>query len=150
MSKVSTIFLLAGVALAMAAQAVRAQTPVDMSRYESIDAPTRSGRVHPAPKATAPAGMQPGKHVETIGPSGNQVIGRGAAGLGMSTAPQPVVRPGVPMTAGGTVRVAPGIVDKIPPQPASNADLPVPRQRTTEMITEDAKGEVIDRTTVFR
>ena len=36
MSKVSTIFLLAGVALAMAAQAARAQANIDMSRYESI------------------------------------------------------------------------------------------------------------------
>lgn len=150
MSKVSTIFLLAGVALAMAAQAVRAQTPVDMSRYESIDAPAKIGRVQPTAKATSPAVIQPSKRMETIGPSGGQVIGRAAPGLGISTAPQPVVRPGVPMTAGGTVLVAPGIVDKVPPQAASNADMPAPRQRTTEMITEDAKGEVIDRTTVFR
>lgn len=150
MSKVSTIFLLAGVALAMAAQAARAQAPIDMSRYESIDAPPKASRAHPTPRAVAPQGIAPGKHVETIGPSGTQVIGRSASSLGMSTAPQPVVRPGVPMTAGGTVLVAPGIVDKVPPQAVSNADMPAPKQRTTEMITEDAKGEVIDRTTVFR
>ena len=148
MSKVSTIFLLAGVALAMAAQAARAQANIDMSRYESIYEAPKSSRVHPTP-AAVPKGIQPSKRVETIGPSTSQVIGR-PNGLGMSEAPQPMVRPSVRMTAGGTAFVAPGIVDRIPPQASSNADMPAPKQRTTEMVREDAKGEVIERSTVFR
>ena len=143
MSKVSTIFLLAGVALAMAAQAARAQANIDMSRYESI---------HEAARPTSPTASQriaPSKRVETIGPSTSQVIGR-PNGLGMSEAPQPMDRPSVRMTAGGTAFVAPGIVDRVPPQASSNADMPAPKQRTTEMVREDAKGEVIERSTVFR
>lgn len=148
MSKVSTIFLLAGVALAMAAQAARAQANIDMSRYESIHEAPKAARARPTSPTTS-QGIQPSKRVETIGPSTSEFIGR-SNGLGMSEAPQPMVRPTVRMTAGGTVFVAPGIVDRVPPQAASNADMPAPKQRTTEMITEDAKGEVIERSTVFR
>lgn len=145
MSKVSTIFLLAGVALAMAAQAARAQANIDMSRYESIHEAARTRPTSP----TASQRIAPSKRVETIGPSTSQVIGR-PNGLGMSEAPQPMVRPSVRMTAGGTAFVAPGIVDRVPPQASSNADMPAPKQRTTEMVREDAKGEVIERSTVFR
>lgn len=119
-----------------------------MSRYESIHETPKTGKAHPTPHVV-PQGIQPGKRVETIGPSAGYSMARPAS-LGMSEAPQPVVRSSVPMTSGGTVTVAPGIVDKVAPQAASNADMPAPKKRTTEMITEDAKGEVIDRTTVVR
>ena len=135
-------------ALAAAFGAHAQSAPGDMSRYESIHETPKASKAHPTPHVV-PQGIQPGKRVETIGPSSSVGIGRPGS-LGMSEAPQPVVRPGVPMTSGGTVSVAPGIVDKVPPQGASNADMPAPKKRTTEMITEDAKGEVIDRTTTVR
>lgn len=140
------ISLLFTAILGATALGAHAQTASDLSRYESIYETHKASK---APAHPVPHGIQPGKTVETIGPSSSQVIVR-SSGLGMSEAPQPVVRPGVPMMAGGTVSVAPGIVDKVAPQPASNADLPVPKKRTTEMITEDAKGEVIERSTVTR
>lgn len=138
--------LLSGFALAMVSMA-HAQSPGgDMSRYESIyDSPKASGS-YSATREAGPQGIQPGKRVETIGPMPSIAPGRSNS-MGMTSAPQPLVRPGIPMTSGGTVSVAPGIVDKVPPQGASNADMPAPRQRTTEMITEDANGEVIERTT---
>lgn len=134
MTNVST-FLVSAL-LALAAQAVHAQTPTDMSRYESIySEPVPASPV----KAPKPTGVVPGAKVETIAPTGGiQTYG--------SASNQRQVGPKVSFSADSAVTGKAPISGAV----TSNAETPNPKERTTEMITEDAEGNVIERTVITR
>lgn len=100
MHYITTIFF-AGAALAVSVGA-HAQSPpgVDMSRYESIHETPKSSRGQTVPKSL-PKGIQPGKNVETIGPSVGYANPR-FSGPGVSEIRQPVLRGGISMKADGS------------------------------------------------
>lgn len=136
MRTLSNILLVLGSGLLLPG-VVSAQA-VDMSRYESIyETPKKA----PTVKASPPVnhGVHPGKHVETI--SASPAALSGATGnMGISSTPALVVRPSIPMGSGDKTEVFGKKM--VPPM------VPVPR--TTEIITEDAQGVVIDRSVVNR
>lgn len=109
---------------------------VDMSRYESIYETTKKGPSKISTPATQ--GIRPGKNVETISATPGAFSGT-AGNMGISSTPV-IVRPSIPMGSGDKTESFGKKM--VPPM------VPVPR--TTEVITEDAQGVVIDRSVVNR
>lgn len=101
MHHITTTLFLAGTALAISF-GVHAQSPpgVDMSRYESIHETPKPSRGKTVPKSVL-KGIQPGKNVETIGPSVGYANPR-FSGPGVSEIRQPVLRGGISMKADGS------------------------------------------------